>query len=43
MNKEIEKMTNYYKDVFEKKMKAKNTYLSKLKIKNFNSAVILVK
>ena len=41
MNKEIEKMTNYYKDVFEKKMKAKNTYLSKLKIKNLEKNKLL--
>lgn len=34
MNKEIEKMTNYYKDVFDKKIKAKSAYLSKLKIKD---------
>lgn len=34
MNKEIGKMTNYYKDVFDEKMKAKSVYLSKLKIKN---------
>ena len=41
MNKEIEKMTNSYKDVFEKKMKAKNTYLSKLKIKNLEKNELL--
>ncbi len=34
MNKEIEKMTNKYKDIFNKKMKARSTYLAKLKIKN---------
>ena len=34
MNIEIEKMTNKYKDIFNKKMKARSTYLAKLKIKN---------
>lgn len=37
MNKEIEKMTNYYKDVFDEKMKAKSAYLSKLRIKDLEN------
>ncbi|WP_026806272.1 hypothetical protein [Aliarcobacter faecis] len=34
MSKKIKKMANYYKDVFNKKMKVKNAYLSKLRIKD---------
>ncbi|MFX4233201.1 replication endonuclease, partial [Aliarcobacter butzleri] len=34
MNKKIEETTNYYKNVFDEKMKAKSAYLSKLKIKD---------
>lgn len=42
MNKKIEKMTNYYKDVFEKKMKAKSAYLSKLKIKDLEKNKLII-
>jgi hypothetical protein len=41
MNKEIEKITNKYKDVFEKKMKAKSIYLSKLRIKDLESGKLI--
>lgn len=42
MNKEIEKITTYYKDAFDKKMKAKSAYLSKLKIKNLEKNELII-